>query len=314
MWLILSSLLLSACAEVPAAALAHLPACYPARNVYADSIDNEYINIYNKGVASINNDIGLYNKYRQDAFDQLVDQVYHWSDSVDINVGDTEGKPVRVTITYVSPRFLHLIILNHYLYKKISYPPQEVEEHVQSQMSRIISNEEHIFFIVFLAPHSNDGTTIEFPIKELSLKNANNLTSYVEHADHNLEGPISITTEPEYGFFYIPMTVMKDGSCKTVLDKDHETRIFLNVPKITIDGAGTGLLSWEYKYAPIIDMATISGTHQVKFLLAQQVDLIAPDTGQLTSISSQQPFVDLNGSNYWVALARFIWYVTTLDP
>jgi hypothetical protein len=309
-FLIAICIMFSACGELPVAAPAHLPPCYPARNAYAESVDQDFINIYNQGIKSIDN-IDEYNKSRQAAFNQLVNRVYYWSDSVDINTGE---KSVRVTITYVSPELTHLIILNHYLYKRIAHSPDEVEEQVKNQMSRIIGNKEHIFLIVFMAPPSVDGTTIQFPLNELTLTNANNLTVYVEHDDHNLERPFVLKTELEYGFFYIPMTVIKDGSCQTVLDKNIDTRIFLNVPRVTVNDTNSGLQSWEYEYAPLIDMETSSVAHQDKFLLAQQIDQITPDTGQLSSGSGQLPSVDLNNVGYWIAMARFIWYETTLDP
>jgi hypothetical protein len=306
----LLSVLLSACGDAPAAAPVHLPPCYPAKNAYAEPVGQQLIDIYDKSVASIN-DISAYDISRQNVFNELVNQVYHWSDSVDISTGE---KTVRVTITYVSPELVHLIILNHYLYKRITHPPGKVGEQVKSQMSRIIGNEEYIFFIIFMSPPTNDGITIEFPLSELALTNANNLTAYVNHDDHNLERPIVLKTGLEYGFFNIPMTVTKDGNCQTVLDKNRDTRIVLSIPRIIINATDFGQQSWEYKYAPLIDVTTISAMQSNPFLLAQQVDQISPDTVQLSSRTSQLSSVDLDEAGYWAAMARFIWYETTLVP
>jgi len=309
----LLSVLLSACGGVSAAAPAHLPPCYPAKNVYADPVSQHLIEIYDKSVESIN-DSAKYNGFRQTVFNELVNQVYHWSDSVDINTDDTGGKTVRVTITYVSPELVHLIILNHYLYKNIAYPPGKVGEQVKSQMSRIIDNEEHIFLITFMAPPSAEGIKIEFPLSSLTLTNASNLPVYVNHDDHNLEGQIVLRTELEYGFFYLPMTVTKDGNCQTVLDQNHDTRIVLNIPKITINGTDFGPQSWEYKYAPLINLTNIAAVQPYPFNLAQQIEQISPDTNQLLLRTSQLSSADLNEPGFWAAMARFLWYETTLDP
>jgi hypothetical protein len=312
-FLIAICIMFSACGELPVAAPAHLPPCYPAQNAYAAPIHSNFIDIYDRGVASVN-DIGRYNSTRQEAFNELVNQVYHWSDSVEINNDTTGKKTFRITITYVSPELIHLIILNHYLYKGISYPPGKVEAQVRGHMSKIIENEEHIFFIMFMAPPSADSTTIEFPLNGLILTNASNLPVYVNHDDHNLEGSISLKTGLEYGFFYIPMTVTKDGRCQTVLDKNHDTRIVLSIPKITINGANAGPQTWEYKYAPLIDLTTISPVQPYPFSLVQQMDQISPDTKQLSSRTSQLVSTDLEDDGYWAAIARFLWYETTFDP
>lgn len=156
------------------------------------------------------------------------------------------------------------------------------------------------------APASNNNVRILFPLSSLELTNTNNLTVYTEHDDHNLERPIVLSNEPEYGFFSFSISVTKDGICQNVLNKN-DTRIVLSVPRITINENEIGPQSWEYEYAPLIDMTTVSTNHQQKFSVAFPVEQYSPNKSSL-------PQTDLESSDFWVSLTRIIWLETTLDP
>lgn len=139
--MVLIGTLISACGTAAAAPPSRPSPCPPDSNVYADNIDQQIVNIYENGVAYFN-DKGVYNNYRQQAFNELLNQIYISTDSVDISTGD---KTIRITITYISPELIHLIIINHYLYKGIINFTGRLNEQVRNQISRIINRNEHIF-------------------------------------------------------------------------------------------------------------------------------------------------------------------------
>jgi hypothetical protein len=302
-WLILLSALVSACGEVAAAPAPQLEPCLPGQNPYADSVDSFLLGIYENGVASIN-DVGQYNNYRQQAFQELVNQVRDWTDSVVINIGD---RNIEIAITYFSPEVAHAVVINHYLYVRNNNFTGRLDEQVKMQLAGIIDRNENIFFITFITTPSNNTVTIDFPMGELELTNISNLTVKKEHDDYNLEKPILLQTELEYGFVYFPMAVIKDGICQTVFDKTRDTSVVISAPRVVINGLTIGPQSWKYKYGPLIDMSSLSGGGNNELAITQPVDQITPAMGSLSPGNK-------NDQNYWISIARMIWMETTLDP
>jgi hypothetical protein len=204
---------------------------------------------------------------------------------------------------------VHIIIVNHYLYKRYTHFSGRLNEQASSHVSGIVRRDEHVFFMTFTASSYVNNTTsiIRFPLEQLKLTNTNDTTTIPAHDDHNLEVPLILKNGPEYGFVYFPMAVIQNEICQAVLDKNRDTRIVLSVPSIVINDTDMGSQSWEYKYAPLIDMTNISDVHQNKFSLALPADQYAPKMSTLTTVDLESPF-------FWADLARIIWLETTLDP
>ena len=213
-WFVLISMLISACGQAVAAAPPLYPSsCPPNNNPYLDPINQNLINIYEAGAGFVNEAV-TYTGFRQQAFNELVNHLYYSSDSVDIPV---EGKTIRITITYISPELIHIIIVNHY--KGKTEFSGRLYEQVQSQIAGILENNEHIFFMTITASLYGYDTTnntpifINFPLDQLGLTNTNDITVTPERDDHNLENPIVLSNNPEYGFFFYPMAIIQNGSC-----------------------------------------------------------------------------------------------------
>lgn len=306
-WFVLISTLISACGSVAAAAPATGTApCKLESNPYIITpINQNLINIYENGVVFVG-DANAYNTIRQQGFNELVNHVYSLSDSVDIQSGD---KTFRITITYISPELIHIIIVNHYLYKRYTTFSGKLNEQVTNHISRIVGRDEHIFFMTIMASldENNTANNITLPLKQLELINTHNAKTTPEHDDHILENPINLRNSSEYGFFYYPMAVIRNGTCQAVLDKNYDTRFVLSIPNIVINDTDTGPQSWRYEYAPLIDMSTMSGVHQNKFVVNLLIDQFSPKKSTLTT-------VDLESMDYWIALSRLIWLETTMDP
>lgn len=305
MFLMLISILLSSCGVGDGVVPSPTPiaTCPPENNVYQDFINKQLIDIYDRGVASVK-DIDAYNKFRQQAFEELVNHIYASSDSREIN---SDGKRFRITITYINPEITQLIIVNHYLYKGIiKFVPGEMENQIKTQISGLIDKNEYVFFIIFAALQQNDGLTIRFPLNELGLTNTNDLNVFPEHYDQNLGKQISLTNEPEYGLFYFPMAVMKDVICRATLDINYDTRFRLNIPKIWVNDKEVGAQFWEFRYVPLIDMTTLSTEHQNRFSITQPIDQITPKSGPFSSL-------DLGTQSFWISMARMLWMEMTFD-
>ena len=308
-WLILFSIFLSACdaAAVLATPTQDVTPCSPPdSNAYlVTPINQNIIDIYENGVTSVN-DTNAYNTNRLKAFNELVNHVYSLSDSVDIQSG---AKTIRITITHIDPELVHIIVLNHYLYKRYTDFSGKLNDQMPYHMGRIARRNEYVFFVTFMESAYTDNTAsvIDFPLEQMELTNTNNTNISRTHDDHNLENSITLNNSIEYGFVYFPMAVIQNGVCEPVLDANYDTRIMLSIPSIVINDNDTGSHTWEYDYAPLIDMTNVPGTHQYKFSLGLFVDQFTPKVIKPPSMSLESP-------DFWVAMSRTIWLETTLDP
>lgn len=304
------SALLSACGEVSTAIpTAQISPCTPGKNDYDAPIEQRLVDIYEKAVVAIDseNTTNGYNEFRRQAFVELVNSVFDWSDTVDVKLGE---KTVRITVTYISPELTQIILINHYLHKaKLDYI-DKLEAQIYGDISGIHARDEHVFFITVIASNysSDSSLRITFPIKKLELTNTENLTIRPEHEDHNLEKTYTLTNGPVYGFFYYPMAVsINEGNCMTVLDKNRDTRIVLSISNFIINEKDYGTYSWEYNYAPLIKIASDSDVQNYKFPLTSVVDEFSPIMSKMRPTSLEEP-------EFWIALARLIWLETTQDP
>lgn len=304
MWLLLLSISISACGEAVAAAPAtHLEACPPESNPYTEPVESHLANIYRAAVASANDVVG-YNNNRHLAFTELVNLVHNWTDTVVINNGE---RNIEVAITYVSPELARAIVINHYLYIQNTNFITTLDGQVRTNLKGIIDRNEHVFFVTFITTPSTNGVTINFPMSELGLTNTSNLTVFREHDDYNLEKPILLQNDLEYGFFYFPMAVTKEGICKTVFDKTRDTSVVISVPRVVINGTTFAPQSWKFKYAPLIDMSSLTGGGNSGLTIENIVDKFSPGMEMLSPGNKTD-------TNYWISLARIIWMETTLDP
>jgi hypothetical protein len=307
-WLVVFSMVLSACEGVfgtltPTPTPGVTP-CPPNSNPYVTSIGSNLNAIYETCVKTAGDSVA-YNNIQQQALTEFVNHVAYLTDTVEIQSGENT---LRITITYISPELVHIIILNHYLYKRYLDYSGKLNEQVQSHIARIIGRNEYVFFISFSASNytNNQIGTFIFPLKELKLTSTNNETVLPMHDDHFLKKPIDLKDGPKYGFFYYPMAVQQNGPCETILDNNYDTSIELSIPGIVISEKEMGSQSWHYKIAPLIDMTNISGTHQNRFSLPLLPDQFSPKTSMLTATNAES-------YEFWLALSRIIWLEITQD-
>jgi hypothetical protein len=304
--LMLVNYLLSACSNSNIATpTAGATPCPPESNAYGTPISDNLVALYEKAITYAG-DSTAYSNVQLQAFHELVNHVYYLSDSADMQSGE---KTVRITITYISPELVHIIVVNHYLYKRYIHFSGKLKDQIPNHVSRMIGRNEHVFFITFSASvyTDNSKTVFSFPLKQLRLTNTNNASFIPAHYERNLENPIDLTNGPIYGFFYYPMAITQNGPCQTVLDRNYDTSIVLSAPNFFINEEDIGAHSWDYKLAPLIDMTGVSGTHQYEFTLPLLIDQFTPKASTLTATNLKSP-------DFWTALARIIWLETTQDP
>ena len=253
-----------------------------------------------------------YETIQYEAIKLLATQTERWSDFIDIHL---ENKLVRITITYISPELVQTIILNHYLFGRISnFLNGGFNTEILSRMERIASRNEHIFFVTLTASQyeeaasNNNPLIIRLPLQSLVMTNSANVRVIPQHDDHNLEERIDLTHSPAYGYIAYPMAVKivenENETCEFLLDKATNTHLTLSITNIEVNSTQHETGPWMFEYAPLLELAYQSNTG---LQVERTPDHFRPNK------ELPRPIASVN-AEYWEELARFIWYETTLDP
>lgn len=301
---------LAACGPMSVAAAGNSSPCTPATpeaNVYRGEILTQVreLNLINSADQT---------RARNEALRLLVDQVKRWSASVDIPVDN--GNIIRITLTYLSPELMQIIILNHRLYRNTT-PGIDIEQTIRIKMNEVANREEHIFFmIVTYSTYDPPSTpeinrvTLNIPIGELVLVNSRNVHVQALDVDPPLRQDIIASREPLSGYIAFPIGVGSTENCMQVLEYLRNTIINVSIGRVIINGTDYAHpLAWSVKYHPLVDMDNGLITPHVPNPPTQSdVPINYPPPAPERGVP-----VDQEDAAYWQELALHVWgYVT--DP
>lgn len=295
---------LAACGPVPAAAAAGNSPCTPGTNVYRGDILAQVTVLGSVDQTSA----------RNEALRLLVDQVKRWSASVDIPVDN--GNIIRITLTYLSPELMQIIILNHWLYRN-STSGVDFGQVLRTKMNEVANREEHIFLMVvtysaYDPPNTPDtyGVTLNIPIGELALVNSRNVHIRALDVDPPLRQEIIISRGHLSGYIAFPMGVGSNENCTQVLEYLQNTIINVSIGRVVIDGTDYAhQLAWSVKYHPLLDMDNGMISPLVRYPPPQNdVPINYPPPVPVRGVPAEQA-----DTVYWEDMALHVWgYVT--DP
>lgn len=252
---------------------------------------------------------------RNESYTLLVDQVKRWSNSVDVQVDN--GNVIRMTLTYISPELMQLIILNHLLNKNTLPAMDAFEQTLQGQMYKVADREEYVFLMTVTYSSYGSSTTPEInrvtlivPMGELALVNSNNKRASAFHIDPPLRQEIIPSLGPSAGYITFPLGVGSPENCAQVLERNWNTVINVNIPRVTINGTDSAHpLAWSIKYHSLVDMDN-----------GRIIPHVPNATFQNGILVNHQPPpprrgvpVELEVPSYWELMALHVWgYVTDL--
>jgi hypothetical protein len=301
---------LAACGPTSAAASGSSQPCTPTTpgaNVYRGEILTQV-----RELSLINSADPI--SARNEALRLLVDRVKRWSASVDIPVDN--GNIIRITLTYLSPELMQIIILNHRLYRNTT-PGIDIEQTIRTKMNEVANREEHIFLMtVTYSAYDPPSTpeinrvTLNIPIEELTLVNSRNAHIHALDVDPPLRQDIIASREPLSGYIAFPIGVGSTENCMQVLEYLRNTIINVSVGRVIINGTDYAhQLAWSVKYHPLVDMDNGLITPRVPNPPFQSdVPINHPPPNPVTGNLSEQV-----EAVYWQEMTLHVWgYVT--DP
>ena len=300
---------LSACGTTSSPASGSSQPCIPSTpgaNPYKSEILPQVSEVYSRSFANLSG-------VRNEAFTLLVDQVLRWSATVDIPVDN--GNNIRITITYISPELMQLIILNHQLNKNTLPAIDAFEQILQNRMYEVAGREELIFLMTIT--YSNYGSptipeinrvTLKIPMGELALVNSRNRRIPAYNIDPHLRQEIVASQGPISGYLAFPIGVGSPENCALALEDKWNTIINVNIPRVTINGTDYAHpLAWSITYHSLVDMENGRITPNVPDATLQSgvpIDYQPPPPRRGVPVESEVP-------SYWELMALHVWgYVT----
>jgi len=298
----------TACVPTPAAASGNSPCTpsTPGANPYRNEILEQVREVYLRGPANLSS-------VRNEAFTLLVDQVKRWSSTVDVQLDN--GNVIRITLTYVGPGLMQLIILNHQLNQNALPAIDVFEQILQNQMYEVANREEHVFLAT--VTYSNYGSptapeinrvTLNIPMDELALVNSRNRRITVYHVDPPLRQEIVTSLGSSSGYVAFPIGVGSPENCAQVLEHNWDTIINVNIPRVIINGTDSAHpLAWSISYHPLLDMQNGRITPRVPNAVLQNgipIDHQPPPPRRGIPVETEV-------QSYWEQMALHVWGFVT---
>lgn len=248
---------------------------------------------------------------RQRAFSQLMSNVEHLSDQVDIVANDTNM--VRITITYLDPELIQYIILNHYLNDPVLINEKNIDN-FNSEMGQIMKKladrNEILFLVTITSPfyfdqaYNSNVLTVKIPITEMKLINGSGREIKPSHPDYILNAPIDITHGPVSGIVAYPVGVINQGQCASTVDK-WTNSLTLLLPKVTLGNTDFTSPVWNIPYRSLLMSDGNYPTPTYDPLMEMPVSkLEAPPTPHWIPNAKEDP---TNPLLYWNEMGKYIW-------
>jgi hypothetical protein len=241
---------------------------------------------------------------RYAAFQQLVKETKRWTDVEVIKTENT--RETRLTLTFIGPELLQAVVLNETL--KDHFLTSGFQSQLQTVLESVAERNELLFLLTITTLNNNTYSakhTIQLPIDDMSLRNAENLTIIRSHDDQNLEQLIDISAGPVFGYISYPLSIISASQCSWVLDPKFNKKIVIVISNFNVDGVNTNSpLSWSIPYAPLLYMNLPSNLPDFNMPPGFDANLMTP---------LSMPPDDVNQVTYWQDFARFIWGQVTLE-
>lgn len=243
----------------------------------------------------------------------LINGVKRWSSYNDIAVDDQHV--VRITLTYLSPELLHLIILNNQLAFHPGASMEQFQKNLSGEMEPIADRNELIFLITITSSISEQSlleekmTTLAIPVNKIMLINAANQQIPISHSDPPLNQEIIISRGHLSGYIAYPIWVEAGENCVNVMDSHWNTTMTVSATGVKVAGIEyMHQLIWSVKYIPLVDMEISANVQSPPTVFPTD---IAPS--KQPPMPAQNVLVTQEDDEYWAKMARYIWgYVT--DP
>jgi hypothetical protein len=242
----------------------------------------------------------------------LQEKVERWTQVNEITL-DAANK-AYISVTFLSLDLFMAVFQNNIL----AHDPKtsDVYTAMNNNLAQIAKRDELIFLVTVFIKDKNIGAhTLDLDVRQIILKNADDIPIPPQHDDDNLEQPIKLSLGPEFGYLYYPLAIQVNGVCKQSLDYESNTKINIETQELKVDSIPQGPFIWTIPYSPLV--ITNNSTYRPKFPITPTIAPQSPITQVELDASPFSPLslppVDMTNEFFWRDFGRFIWGQVTLE-
>ena len=247
-----------------------------------------------------------------EAFLRLVEVAQQWTTYADIpvNTGGVNNQDfVRITVTFLSPELIKMVLLNHYL-GEIPTSKDIFIENVNKRISYFENRKEIVFLVTLTSSYYNPSITdpdvlqISADVNEIKLFDTNGNLISLRHYDPPLGQSCCVSRGHISGYISYPMFVYRNKKCTATLNRDYATTMTLKVGNFIINGNESSPLILTLRYHSLLELED-SHTLDPAPILGSGA-LIEPRT----KTSPPMPALGVNSPDflYWQNMASYIWW------
>ena len=249
---------------------------------------------------------------RSEAFWHLTELVMRWSTYKDVSIPIQNGEPqvVRITLTYLSPDLVEMLVLNHHLSLGATISVENFYKKIRESFGTLKARHEIIFFVTISTsnfielPEESAKSVLSFPVDKMKVIDSHGRVIFPTHIDPQLTKDMQLSAINS-GYVMYPMFVIRNEKCGLILDEKWDTTMYLESPPLKYGGTEQGnKLAWSFKYHPLLEMELESPA---------SLPMFAPDEISMIRTPPRPNLLSTADDSYWIAMTRYIWgYV--IDP
>jgi hypothetical protein len=214
-----------------------------------------------------------------------------------------DGRPVRITVTYLDPILVQYIVLNDAL-----IPPNNLMDQnwfngqIQAAMDRLANRNEIMFIVTISSPLHENAIPVQIPIASLELISTSRRRASPTHYDPILGERNDVSQKPVHGYVGYPVSLLLPGGCTDVVDQQ-TTSLTLNFKSSLSQDNPFYPLFWNISYQPLVVLQGES----------RPVPTVDPffDTNRYSKSNIPPPpdvlANDDSADFYWEEMGRYIW-------
>ena len=249
---------------------------------------------------------------RRRALYTLKDEVRRWSSFQDMLVNDNQV--VRITLTFIHPDLVEIILLNHSLAQPSNINRDQFANELKIQLGKLADYNE-LFFLVTVTDSSykpliteKDVVVLSIPARDITLMNSKKEYVAPSHYDPPLGQNIQISRKHLSGYVAFPMFVKdKNDQCVLMLEPPSNTTITVGATNIKLSTTSGNVsnhqLTWFIRYHSLLDINIVPTPAIVSDQNIAPECCHAPPTPDIAKLPTDEEY----WNSYWVEIARYVW-------
>lgn len=277
-----------------------------------ESLANIYQNALLDGSSPLMFDQNKLSGAKTDAYRRLATSVRNWTTAADIpvKVGGTNSYFIRVTLTFISPELIELVLLNQTLGETPPISRETFVERVNAKIAQFGDRQEITFLLTFTSTYRNSYLAdpnvlrINANVGEIMLLDADSKEISKKHSEPALGQDGYLSRESLSGYIGYPMFAYRNKKCIETLDSEYTASITVKIGKLSINGSEIEPIILSIRHRPLLDLENTR--------LPEPIPIPNNNLRRELTIKDAPPdpvgLAKNEDALYWQDMASYIWW------